>query len=345
MQILVSGSLAIDRIMTFNGRFGDHIVPERVHQINLSFKVDGFNAYFGGTAGNIAYSLAMLGQEPRIVAAIGSDYRDYFNWMADNSISTSDIRIVDEEATASAFIFTDLADNQITAFNPGAMMHATGFDFGSVNPADTINIVGPGNSTDMTDFTANGCAAGIYTIFDPGQSLPSWEADGLTACIANSHLLIANDYEMALISEKTGRDDAGLLELTGVLVTTLGEQGVRVTIPEGQAIVPPVPTDNVVDPTGAERCLPRRADPWPRTPRGGRSRQTKAAASIRSRCVNSNAPPRSARPAPISPSSSPAPRSTATPGKSWTPCLSAPTAASPARRIARPLFSRPRYTM
>ena len=251
MQILVSGSLAIDRIMTFNGRFGDHIVPERIHQINLSFTVEGFNAFFGGTAGNIAYSLAMLGQEPRIVAAIGSDYRDYFTWLADNGIATGDIRIVNEEATASAFIVTDSADNQITGFNPGAMKHATGFDFGKADPADTINIVSPGNLTDMTDFSADAYRAGIYTIFDPGQSLPAWDADGLAACIANSHLLIANDYEMALIAEKTGRDNAGLLDLTGVLVTTLGEQGVRITIPEGQAIVPPVPTDNVVDPTGA----------------------------------------------------------------------------------------------
>ena len=255
MQILVSGSLAIDRIMTFKGRFSDHIVPERIHQINLSFGVDSFNAFFGGTAGNIAYSLAMLGQEPRIVAAIGSDYRDYFTWMEDHGIPTDDIRIVEEEATASAFIVTDLADNQITGFNPGAMKHPTGFDFSSVDPANTINIVGPGNHTDMVDFGANGYAAGIYTIFDPGQSLPSWDAEGLTAAIANSHMLIANDYEMALISERTGLDDVGLLELTGVQVTTLGEQGVRISVPEGQAIVPPVKTDNVVDPTGAGDAL------------------------------------------------------------------------------------------
>ena len=114
MEILVSGSLAIDRIMTFPGRFGDHVVPERVHQINLSFTVDGFNAYFGGTAGNIAYSLAMLGQTPRLIAAIGNDYRDYFTRLNANGIPTGDIRIVEEEATASAFIVTDLADNQIT---------------------------------------------------------------------------------------------------------------------------------------------------------------------------------------------------------------------------------------
>ena len=251
MQILVSGSLAIDRIMTFNGRFGDHIVPERVHQINLSFTVDGFNAYFGGTAGNIAYSLAMLGQQPRLIAAIGSDYRDYFTWLGENGIATDDVRIVNEEATASAFIVTDLSDNQITGFNPGAMKHAAGFDFGQLDPADAINIVGPGNLTDMANFTADAVDAGIYTIFDPGQSLPIWDADGLADCISKAHLLIANDYEMALIGEKTGRDEAGLLELAGALVITLGERGVRVITAEGDNLVLPVRTDNVVDPTGA----------------------------------------------------------------------------------------------
>ena len=256
MQILVSGSLAIDRIMTFNGRFGDHIVPERVHQINLSFTVDGFNAYFGGTAGNIAYSLAMLGRifdqlTPRLIAAIGSDYRDYFTWLGENGIATDDIRIVNEEATASAFIVTDLSDNQITGFNPGAMKHAAGFDFGQLDPADAINIVGPGNLTDMANFTADAVDAGIYTIFDPGQSLPIWDADGLADCISKAHLLIANDYEMALIGEKAGRDEAGLLELAGALVITLGERGVRVITAEGDKLVPPVRTDNVVDPTGA----------------------------------------------------------------------------------------------
>jgi adenosine kinase len=251
MEILVSGSLAIDRIMTYNGRFGDHIVPERVHQINVSFTVDGFHAYFGGTAGNIAYSLAMLGQQPRIIASIGYDYRDYFGWLEQNGIGTEDIRIVAEEATASAFITTDLSDNQITGFNPGAMKYPAGFDFSSVDPAQSINIVAPGNLGDMADFAAQGTQHGVYTIFDPGQSLPAWDADGLVEAIGNSDLLIANDYEMALIVDKTGKNEAELLERTGGLVTTLGEQGVRVSTAEGSSTIPCVATDNVVDPTGA----------------------------------------------------------------------------------------------
>ena len=251
MEILVSGSLAIDRIMTFPGRFGDHIVPERIHQINLSFTVDGFRAYFGGTAGNIAYSLAMLEQRPRVIAAIGADYRDYFTRLAANGIPTDDIRIVPEEATASAFIITDLDDNQITGFNPGAMKRPAGFDFSAVKAGETVSIVGPGNLTDMADFTAAGARAGVYTIFDPGQSLPAWDGAGLTECIRNSNLLVANEYEMALISEKTGLDEAGLLACAGALVTTLGEAGTRVRTAAGERRIPCVPTADAVDPTGA----------------------------------------------------------------------------------------------
>ena len=251
MQILVSGSLAIDRIMTYAGRFSDHIVAERIHQINLSFAVDGFHAYFGGTAGNIAYSLAMLGQRPRLIAAIGADYRDYFTRLEQCGIPTDDIRIVAEEATASAFIVTDLDDNQITAFNPGAMKHSAGFDFAAVAPADAISIIAPGNLGDMADFAAAGARCGIYTIFDPGQSLPAWDGAALADSIGNSNLLIANEYEMALIEDKTGRDGAGLLELADALVTTLGDQGVRIATPQRESIIPCVPTANAVDPTGA----------------------------------------------------------------------------------------------
>lgn len=291
MQILVSGSLAIDRIMTFDGRFGDHIVPDRLHQINLSFTVAGFNAYFGGTAGNIAYSLAMLGQQPRLIAAIGSDYRDYFTRLAGHGIPTDDIRIVDDAATASAFIVTDRDDNQITGFNPGAMQHPAGFDFAAVDPADAISIVAPGNLTDMADFTAAGAASGIYTIFDPGQSLPAWDAAGLAGCIANSRLLIANEYEMALIEDKTGLDQAGLLQLTDALITTRGEQGVRITTAQSASVVPCVPTANVVDPTGAGDAfrgglIMGLIHPGPLTPTAVSPARLERAAQIGSACAH-----------------------------------------------------------
>ena len=252
MEILVSGSLAFDRIMDFPGLFSDHIMPDKIHNINVSFTVNGLSENFGGTAGNIAYALSLLGEHPRIVAAIGYDYHRYFEWFEERGLSTEDIRIVPEEATASAYINTDQADNQITAFNPGAMKHPSGFDFGKTNPQDCIAIVAPGNLQDMAEYTSTHQQMGIYTIFDPGQSLPAWPADGLAMCISQSNMLVSNDYELALIKEKTGLSDRGILALCGAVVTTKGEDGCDVSTSDGGVInLPVVPTDKVVDPTGA----------------------------------------------------------------------------------------------
>ena len=251
MEVLVSGSIAYDRIMDFSGRFSDHIMPDKIHMINVSFTVNDLKENFGGTAGNIAYSLSLLEEKPRIVAAIGYDYHRYFEWWGKRGIATDDIRIVAEEATASAYITTDLADNQITGFNPGAMKHPSGFDFDKVNPAECIAIVAPGNLEDMAEYTRAHRELGIFTIFDPGQSLPLWPGDDLARCIEQSNLLVSNDYELALIRDKTGRSNEELLEMAGVIVTTKAEQGCDLLTPEGLTHVPIVPTDNVVDPTGA----------------------------------------------------------------------------------------------
>ena len=251
MEVLVSGSIAYDRIMDFSGRFADHIMPDKIHLINVSFTVNGLKENFGGTAGNIAYSLSLLGETPRIVAAIGYDYHRYFEWWAERGIATDDIRIVPEEATASAYITTDLNDNQITGFNPGAMKHPSGFDFSRIDPKECIAIVSPGNLEDMAQYTRSHRDLGIFTIFDPGQSLPLWEGRDLARCIEQSNLLVSNDYELALIRDKTGHSLEQLLEIAGTIVTTKADQGCDVLTQEGPIHVPVVPTDNVVDPTGA----------------------------------------------------------------------------------------------
>ena len=160
MDVLVSGSLAYDRIMSFPGRFSDHIMPDKIHMINVSFTVSGLKENFGGTAGNIAYSLSLLGEEPRILAAIGHDYHRYFQWFEERGLSTADIRIVPEEATASAYITTDLSDNQITGFNPGAMMFQTGFDFAQVSPAELHRHCRPGQLAGYVGFHRNPSQAG-----------------------------------------------------------------------------------------------------------------------------------------------------------------------------------------
>ncbi len=250
MDILVSGSMAYDRIMNFGGHFSDHFLPDQLHNINVSFLVNSLSENFGGTAGNIAYSLSLLGEKPRIVATVGSDYHRYFEWLESCGIGTGDMRVVAEELTAGAYITTDLDGNQITGFNPGAMKQQAGFSYEGTDPSDTVAIVAPGNIDDMMEFTAKHHEMGIYTIFDPGQSLPMWEPQKLRRCIEQSNLLICNDYELGLIFSSTGLSRPALAGMVDHLVVTRGEQGAELNSRDSLESVPVVPTD-AVDPTGA----------------------------------------------------------------------------------------------
>ncbi len=250
MDILVSGSMAYDRIMKFSGRFSDHILPDQLDNINISLAVDSLTEHIGGTAGNIAYSLSLLGEKPRILAAMGRDYHRYFAWLMERGIGTGDIHIVDEELTAGAYITTDLDSNQFTGFNPGAMKHQAGFSYDGVDPSDTMAIVGPGNLNDMMEFTARNSELGIFTIFDPGQSLPIWETASLARCIEQSNMLICNEYELGLISNSTGLANDDLAVMVEHLVVTRGEDGADV-YSGGTKETVPVVTAAAVDPTGA----------------------------------------------------------------------------------------------
>jgi adenosine kinase len=251
MNIIVSGSLAYDRIMNFPGRFSEHILPEKIHVLNVCFQVDGVKEKFGGTAGNIAYSLNLMGVKPFISAALGHDYHRYFEWLTRNGIGTEGIRIIEDELTAGAYITTDNADNQITGFNPGAMKHSSRLDFDKLAPKETLIIVSPGNLGDMIDYPRICKERGIDYIFDPGQSLPMWDARDLVRSIEGCRILIVNDYELDLILNKTGLSKKELLKLPKAIITTLGEQGSRISMPEGDIVIPVVKTGNVKDPTGA----------------------------------------------------------------------------------------------
>ena len=250
MDILVSGSMAYDRIMNFNGRFSDHILPDQLDNINISLLVDSLTEHIGGTAGNIAYSLSLLGEKPRILASMGRDYHRYFEWLDRCGISTDDIRIVEDELTAGAYITTDLNSNQFTGFNPGAMKHQAGFNHDGVDVSDTMAIVGPGNLADMMEFTAKNNELGIYTIFDPGQSLPIWEPEALSSCIGQSNMLICNEYELGMITNSTGLSREELAGMVEHLVVTLGAEGAEFHSEGASERVPVVPAD-AVDPTGA----------------------------------------------------------------------------------------------
>ena len=251
MKIIVSGSLAYDRIMNFPGYFSDHILPEKIHVLNVCFQVDGVKEKFGGTAGNIAYALSLMGENPGISATIGHDYHRYFEWLARNGIATEAIKIIEDEFTASAYITTDQADNQITGFNPGAMKYSSSLDFGRLNPKETLVIVSPGNLEDMVNYPRACKARGIDYIFDPGQSLPMLDAKDLVQAIGGCRILISNDYELDLIMNKTGLKMEGLLSRARAVITTLGELGSRVYAPEGDITIPAVKPKKVEDPTGA----------------------------------------------------------------------------------------------
>jgi len=255
MNILVSGSLAYDRIMDFPGKFTDHILPEKVHVLNVCFMINELKENFGGTAGNIAYALSLLGESPSIIATAGRDFESYSNWFSDNKISTDNIKIIEEELTAGAYITTDLSDNQITAFNPGAMKFSASYDFESTAHDNTVAIVSPGNLDDMYNFSNIYKQKKIDYIFDPGQSLPAWSKEKLIEMIDGSKIFICNDYELQLTQEKTSMTIDDILEKTEALIQTKSEHGSVVILKEhGQTKnidIPAARVDSVKDPTGA----------------------------------------------------------------------------------------------
>ncbi|HHT9147133.1 MAG TPA: carbohydrate kinase family protein [Candidatus Wunengus sp. YC61] len=255
MNILVSGSLAYDRIMDFPGKFSDHILPDKIHMLNVCFMINGLMENFGGTAGNIAFALSLLGEGPTILATAGRDFEPYRNWLAKNHISTKHIKIIDEELTAGAYITTDQSDNQITAFNPGAMKFNSNYDFDSVAREMTIAIVAPGNLGDMVNFSNIYKKKGIDYILDPGQSLPAWSKELLTELIHGSKIFICNDYELQLTQEKTSMTVDDILEKTETLIVTKGESGSTIMRKENRKTktfeIPVAKVSQVSDPTGA----------------------------------------------------------------------------------------------
>ena len=250
-KIIVSGSLAYDRIMDFPGLFSEHILPEKIHVLNVCFQVNGVKEKFGGTAGNIAYALTLMGEKPEISATIGHDYQRYFSWLARNGTSTEKIRIIEEEFTASAYITTDRADNQITGFNPGAMKYSSALDFDRLHAEDTLMIVSPGNLQDMLNYPRACKARGIEYVFDPGQSLPMLAAQDLIEAMDGCRLLMANDYELDLILDKTGLKKDALLGHAGAIIVTLGALGSKVLTRAGEIGIAAVNPRKVEDPTGA----------------------------------------------------------------------------------------------
>lgn len=243
--------MAYDRIMTFPGKFADHIMPDKIHMLNVSFTVTGVVERPGGCAGNIAYALALLGERPIVLATVGRDFQPYYDWLARNGITTEGLRVIEDEFTAGAYITTDQSDNQITGFNPGAMKYPSEYDLNGMNPADTIAVIAPGNLDDMAAYRNAYVASGTPFIFDPGQSLTMWEGPALAECLTGAEVLITNDYELELVQNITGLTVPDILARTDALITTKAENGSVVLTRDGEITVPAFRVDRVVDPTGA----------------------------------------------------------------------------------------------
>jgi len=250
MRVAVYGSLAYDRILNFRGLFADHIIPGKTHQLNVSFFAPVMKESYGGTAGNVAYSLSLLGMEPVILSRAGNDFAQYRAWLTTNGIGTNTIEVDEEVRTAFATILTDERDNQIAAFYPGATEKP--YVLPQQEPADiTLSIVGPGNPSDMKEFPEYFRGKHIPFIYDPAQQIPTLSGDDLKNGIRGSRALISNDYELALIMEKTGWSEKDILKETDMVVTTLGGEGSNIQTPDGSLTIPPGKPKEVKDPTGA----------------------------------------------------------------------------------------------
>ena len=249
MTVLICGSLAFDTVMVFDGRFKEHILPDRIHMLSVSFLVPQLRRNYGGVAGNIAYNLKLLGQDSVVLATVGDDFEPYARWMTQKGLSTQYVKVIPETYTAQAFITTDLDDNQITAFHPGAMQYA-----GTLSvPTDagiTLGLVGPDSREAMLQHAGQFHAAGIPFVFDPGQGLPMFDGADLLAFIEQAAWVIVNDYEGQLLQERTGLSPPESAAKCRAYVVTQGGQGSTVYLKDETLQIPSVTPAKIVDPTG-----------------------------------------------------------------------------------------------
>jgi len=249
LKTLITGSMAYDTIMVFEDQFKNHILPEQTHILNVSFFVPGMTRHVGGCAGNIAYTLKLIGGSPQIMATVGEDFGLYAKWLEEKGLSTEHIKEVEGTFMAQAFIVTDKDNNQINAFHPGAMNHA---HLNRVADAKEIElgIIGPDGRDAMIQHAADFAELEIPFVFDPGQQLPMFDGEELITFFDQATYLIVNDYESEMVLEKTGLTLPQLADKFDALVVTRGGKGSEIYA-EGEVImIGSAPISEAVDPTG-----------------------------------------------------------------------------------------------
>jgi len=249
MSALICGSMAFDTIMVFNDRFKNHILPDQVHILNVSFLVPQMRREFGGCAGNIAYNLKLLGENPLPMATVGSDFQPYADWMDKHGVTRRHIRVMSESYTAQAFITTDMDDNQITAFHPGAMSHSHQNKIGDAQGVK-LGIISPDGREGMIAHAQQFADAQIPFIFDPGQGLPMFDGADLLNFIEQATYVTVNDYEMQLLQQRTGLAPHEIAERVDALIVTQGGKGSHIYTKKHRHEIPAVTPAEVKDPTG-----------------------------------------------------------------------------------------------
>ena len=249
MSILVCGSVAYDTIMVFHDRFRNHILPDQIHILNVAFMVPDMRREFGGCAGNIAYNLKLLGADPLIMATVGDDAAPYFDRLDRLGLRRDHVRRVEGSFTAQAFITTDLDDNQITAFHPGAM-NVSHLNRVSDASGIRLGIVSPDGRDGMLQHSAEFAQAGVPFVFDPGQGLPMFSGGELLECLKLASYCTVNDYEGSMLAEKTGLSLAQLADQVEALIVTRGAAGSTIFADGRQIDIPCVAPAAVEDPTG-----------------------------------------------------------------------------------------------
>jgi adenosine kinase len=250
MAVLVTGSVAVDSIMVFRGRFRDLILPDRIHALNVAFHVPELRRTWGGCGANVAYNLRLLGEEPLLVATVGADFAPYAEWLDRCGVRRDWIRVLDDEATAGAYITTDLDDNQITGFHPGAMDRAHEAPIAGVAEPYAVGIVSPNGKRAMQEAARALKAGSAACVVDPGQGLPLFERDELVELLDGADVYVVNDYEWTLTLERSGLTPSEVARRVGSVIVTRGEKGSLLRRGDDETEIPAVRAERVVDPTG-----------------------------------------------------------------------------------------------
>lgn len=251
MRVVITGSIAFDYLMTFPGRFRDHILTEQLHKISLSFLVDSMRQMRGGIAPNIAYTNALLGGQPKLMAAAGRDFGSYGLWLEEQGVDTSGVVIFEEDYCASFFVNTDEENNQIASFYAGAMANAKFLSFARQAPEVELAVISPNDPEAMVKYVAECKESNIPYIYDPSQQIIRLSGEELLEGLYGCFLMAVNEYELFMVKEKTGLSDEAIVDLTGSLLVTKGESGASLTVQDTIYEIPAVVPSQIIDPTGA----------------------------------------------------------------------------------------------